>query len=115
MNRLVPVALALFAVTGCASDPVQPKVRQQLTARVAEVRTAAMAHDRASAEAALTSLHREIADAVSAGTLDSDAAGQIMIAADRVAEDVRTIQESDQARVTVTVNPGPDRNAKDHG
>ncbi|GAA2345377.1 hypothetical protein GCM10009854_22760 [Saccharopolyspora halophila] len=114
MIRLVPAALALFAVAGCAGEPVQPKVRQQLTARVAELKTAALSHDRAGAEAALSSLHREIANAVSAGTLDSEAAGQIMIAADRVAEDVRTIPGPGQARVTVTVDPGPNRKAKDH-
>jgi hypothetical protein len=113
--RLLPAALALLVAAGCARQEVQPEVRQQLTARVAELKTAAMSHDRAGAEAALTSLHREIARAVSSGNLDSEAAGQIMVAADRVAEDVRTIPEPTQARVTVTVSPSPSRKARDHG
>lgn len=114
MIRLLPAAaLVLLASAGCAGEPVQSKARQQLGARVSELKSAAMAHDRAAAEAALTSLHREIAAGVSNGSLTSDAAGQIMIAADRVAEDVRTIPDPARARVTVTVNPGPNR--EDHG
>ncbi|MFC7343766.1 hypothetical protein [Saccharopolyspora griseoalba] len=115
MIRLLPAALVLLAAAGCAGESMQPKVRQQLHARVAELKTAAMSHDRAGAEVALTSLHREIAAAVSSGDLDSEAAGQIMVAADRVAEDVRTIPQPARARVTVTVSPEPSRKAKDHG
>ncbi|TDC88070.1 hypothetical protein E1161_24660 [Saccharopolyspora aridisoli] len=106
MNRLLPVLLLVgFVLVGCGDDP---QVRARLSARVAEVKAAALAHNRLDTETALAALHREIAEAVADGALDSDIAGSIMVAADRVAEDVRTIPASGSVPVTVTVEPpGP--------
>ncbi|SFT06722.1 hypothetical protein [Saccharopolyspora flava] len=105
MNRLLPaVVLVGFVLVGCGDDP---QVRAQLGARVAEVKTAALAHNRLDAETALVALHRDIAEAVANGTLDSDSAGSIMAAADRVAEDVRALPAPGSAPVTVTVEPEP--------
>ncbi len=103
MNRLLPFLLLVgFVLAGCGDDP---QVRTRLSARVAEVKAAALAQNRLDTETALAALHREIAEAVADGALDSDRAGSIMAAADRVAEDVRTIPAPGAAPVTVTVNP----------
>ncbi|TWG08375.1 hypothetical protein [Saccharopolyspora dendranthemae] len=110
MNRLLPaLVLVGVALAGCGEDP---QVRARLGARVAEVKAAALAYDRLDAETALAALHRDIAEAVAEGTLDSASAGSIMAAADRVAEDVRTIPAPGSGPVIVTVVP-PEPRAED--
>ncbi|TDD85681.1 hypothetical protein E1202_20570 [Saccharopolyspora karakumensis] len=107
MNRLLPVLLlVVFVLVGCGDDP---QVRTRLSARVAQVKAAALAQNRLDTETALAALHREIAEAVADGELDADSAGSIMTAADRVAEDVRTIPAPGSGPVTVTVNPSEPR------
>ncbi|RRO18177.1 hypothetical protein EIL87_08000 [Saccharopolyspora rhizosphaerae] len=102
MPALLLVGLAL---AGCGEDP---QVRAQLSARVAEVKAAALAQNRLDAETALVALHRDIAQAVADGTLAPDDAGSIMAAAERVAEDVRAVPAATgNTPVTVTVEPAP--------
>ncbi|MEV0696618.1 hypothetical protein AB0I53_01665 [Saccharopolyspora sp. NPDC050389] len=109
MKRALLVALALLlAGCGSAPEPVDPQVRQQLIAQVEAVKTAALANDRAAAESALAELNREIATAQAQGKLNPDNARVILAAADRVAEDVRTIPLPEPpAPVIVTVAPPP--------
>ncbi|MEB3367559.1 hypothetical protein [Saccharopolyspora mangrovi] len=105
MNRLLPAVLLVgLVLAGCGEDP---QVRAQLSARVAEVKAAALAHNRLDAETALVALHRDIAQAVADGTLDSESAGSIMAAAERVAEDLRAIPAPGPAPITITVDPDP--------
>ncbi|GAA0515351.1 hypothetical protein GCM10011581_49170 [Saccharopolyspora subtropica] len=101
-------ALSLL-LAGCgAPEPVDPQVRQELTARVDAVKAAALANDRVGAEAALAELHREIADAQAQGKLSPGHARTILAAAERVAEDVRTIPPpGPPAPVIVTVTQDP--------
>jgi FtsZ-interacting cell division protein ZipA len=113
MKRIVLPAIALvpaitLVLAGCGSAPeaVDSQVRQQLITRVDAVKTAALGNDRGAAEAALAELNREIAAAQAQGKLNSDSARAILAAADRVAEDVRTIPlPAPPPPVVVTVTP----------
>ncbi|MGP4020022.1 hypothetical protein [Saccharopolyspora sp. 5N708] len=107
MRRILLVALVVL-LAGCGSQSTDPQVREQLIARVDAVKTAALHGDRGAAEAALGELNREIAAAQARGTLAPDNARTILAAADRVAEDVRTIPlPAPPAPVIVTVTPNP--------
>ncbi|MGW5647155.1 hypothetical protein ACWEV3_41195 [Saccharopolyspora sp. NPDC003752] len=109
MKRALLAALALLlAGCGSAPEPVDPQVRRQLITQVEAVKTAALANDRAAAEAALGELNREIATAQAQGKLNPDNARVILAAADRVAADVRTIPPpAPPLPVIVTVTPQP--------
>ncbi|MFI0466070.1 hypothetical protein ACH347_18500 [Saccharopolyspora sp. 5N102] len=117
MKRALLAALALLlAGCGSAPEPVDPQVRRQLIAQVEAVKTAALANDRAAAEAALGELNREIATAQAQGKLNPDNARVILAAADRVAADVRTIPLPEPPPpVIVTVTPQPPPPAPDAG
>jgi hypothetical protein len=116
MKRLVLPAIALL-LAGCGSAPeaADSQVRQQLITRVDAVKAAALGGDRGAAEAALAELNREIAAAQAQGKLNSDSARAILAAADRVAEDVRTIPlPAPPPPMVVTVTPdqpAPDEEA----
>ncbi|QIZ39215.1 hypothetical protein FDZ84_02665 [Saccharopolyspora sp. ASAGF58] len=104
--------MLLLAGCGSAPESADPQVRQQLSARVEAVKAAALGNDRAAAEAALAELNRQIATAQAQGRLAPDNAQVILTAADRVAEDVRTIplpEPPPPVIVTVTPDPPPDQ------
>ncbi|MCI2423918.1 hypothetical protein MOQ72_41615 [Saccharopolyspora sp. K220] len=114
MKSILLAALVVL-LAGCASQSADPQVRQQLIAQVDAVKAAALSNDRAAAEAALGDLNREIATAQAQGTLDPDDARAILAAADRVAEDVRTIplpEPPPPAVVTVTPDPPDEEQTK---
>jgi hypothetical protein len=96
---IVPLAL----VAGCASPPpsVDPQVRGQLLANVAQLKAAATRQDRPGAEATLQALTSEVAAAQAEGKLDAAHARPILAAADRVAADVRTLSPPAPTIVTV--------------
>ncbi|MEV0054183.1 hypothetical protein AB0H34_27215 [Saccharopolyspora shandongensis] len=109
MKRVLLPAFALL-LAGCGSAPesADPQVRQQLSAQVEAVKAAALGNDRPAAEAALAELNRQIATAQAQGKLAPDNARVILTAADRVAEDVRTIPLPEPPQpVIVTVTPDP--------
>jgi uncharacterized membrane protein YgcG len=98
MNRVVLVSFAgcaavLLAACGAEQhqSPVDPKVRASLVTGVNRVESAARGRDRAGAELALAGLTRDIATRQARGQLDPDTAQKMLAAADRVAEDVRTL------------------------
>lgn len=114
MNRVV---LATFA--GCAAlllaacgaeqhqSTVDPKVRASLVAGVNRVESAARNRDRPGAEVALAGLTRDIATRQARGQIDPDTAQKMLAAADRVAEDVRTLPAQQAPGPTVVVpTPG---------
>ncbi|GAA2802803.1 hypothetical protein [Saccharopolyspora taberi] len=107
---LIPL---LFLLAACGSQPrpaVDPQVREQLVAGVDAVKAAATNHDRPAAEAALNELTRAIAAAQAQGRMDPAFASTVLAAADRVAEDVATMDlPAPPPPVTVTVpTPDPD-------
>ncbi|EQD84758.1 hypothetical protein A8924_2491 [Saccharopolyspora erythraea NRRL 2338] len=117
MNRLLlPIVAPVVALlAACGSEPkpvVDPQVRQQLIAGVEAVKAAATRHDRPAAEAALADLTRSIAAAQAQGRMDPANAGTVLEAADRVADDVRTMDlPAPPPPVTVTVpTPAPQEN-----
>ncbi|MGI8307277.1 hypothetical protein [Saccharopolyspora hattusasensis] len=113
---LVPAFALLLAGCGSAPESADPQVRQQLSARVEAVKAAALGNDRAAAEAALAELNRQIATAQAQGRLAPDNARVILTAADRVAEDVRTIPLPEPPPpVIVTVTPDPPPDVQDEG
>lgn len=107
---LVTLSLALLAGCGSSTQPMDPQVRTELLARVAQIRAAATRHDRAAAEAALRALSSDVSTARAQGRLDQAYATSIMAAADRVAEDVRTIA----IPVPPTVAPAPRETSQPH-
>ena len=93
MKRVITSALMLGLLAGCGSQQatVDPSARSRLSADVNDVKTAVNTQDRPTAESALGKLNRDIATAQAQGRLDQKTAGVILAAADRVAEDVRTL------------------------
>lgn len=98
MNRVVLVSFAgcaavLLAACGAEQhqSTVDPKVRASLATGVNRVESAARSRDRAGAELALAGLTRDIATRQARGQLDPETAQKMLAAADRLAEDVRTL------------------------
>lgn len=88
---------AALLLTACGGEQhaasVDPKVRESLVAGVSRVESAARQHDRTGAEVALAGLTRDIATQQALGHLDPESAQKMLAAADRVAEDVRTLPD----------------------
>lgn len=107
MRRLLLLPLLACVLAACGGDPasaVDPQVRGQLIGKVAAVRAAAQRQDRGAAESALADLTRSVAAAQSQGKMDEATARTVLAAADRVADDVRTITPPPPpAPVTITV------------
>lgn len=91
----VGCAALLLAACGGEQHPstVDPKVREALVAGVNRVDSAARQRDRTRAEVALAGLTRDIATHQARGQLDPETAQKMLAAADRVAEDVRTLPQ----------------------
>jgi len=113
MNRVVLVSFAGCAavlLAACGADQhqstVDPKVRASLVAGVNRVESAARNRDRPGAEVALAGLTRDIATRQARGQIDPDTAQKMLAAADRVAEDVRTLPAQRAPGSTVVV-PAP--------
>lgn len=113
MNRVVLVSFAgcaavLLAACGAEQhqSTVDPKVRASLVAGVNRVESAARNRDRPGAEVALAGLTRDIATRQARGQIDPDTAQKMLAAADRVAEDVRTLPAQRAPGSTVVV-PAP--------
>ncbi|GAA4848348.1 hypothetical protein [Saccharopolyspora rosea] len=118
MRRLLLLPLLACVLAACGGDPasaVDPQVRGQLIGKVAAVRAAAQRQDRGAAESALADLTRSVAAAQSQGKMDEATARTVLAAADRVADDVRTITPPPPpAPVTITVpTPAPTEPAPD--
>lgn len=96
-------ALGLLAGCGSQQRAMDPQVSAELRATTAQLSTAATDQDRPAAESALQRLISQVAAAQAAGKLDPADAQPILAAANRVAQDVQTIQPP--APVTVTVSP----------
>ena len=86
------VAFGLVACGNQPQDSVHPAARERLISGVQQVRVAVSRQDRPAAETALTTLIRDIASAQARGDLDPASARTILRAADRVSEDVRTME-----------------------
>ena len=114
---LVPLLLLLAACGSQPQEAVDPQVRQQLIAGVDAVKTAANSNDRPAAEAALNDLTRAIAAAQAQGRMDPAYARTVLAAADRVSEDVGTLNPpAPPPPVTITVPtpaPEPDEDQAD--
>lgn len=93
MKRVVLAALTMALAAGCGGQQstMDPQTRNRLTADVEAVKAAASSKDRPTAETALATLNRDIAAAQAHGKLHPQAAGRILTAADRVAEDMRAL------------------------
>lgn len=99
--------MALVLLAGCGSQPraMDPQVRADLKTTTEQLRAAATAQDRSGAESALQRLTSQVAAAQASGKIDPGQARPILAAANRVAEDVQTLEPP--APVTITVSPAP--------
>lgn len=111
MKRVLPVLAVFVALAGCGSQDEEAlrdeKVRRDLMSHVDKVREAGLRRDRPAAETALAELHRSIAAAQSRGDLDTATARTILVATERVAEDVRTMPGPESAPPVTVVVPAP--------
>lgn len=107
MRRVAVVVLAATALTGCGSDePAVPAgVGTQLSARVAAIRQAATAGDRAAAELRLSELRRAVGELQDAGELAESTASRILARAAVVEANLTSITTT-----TTTTQP-----TEDHG
>lgn len=96
----------LLTSCGAPQPPISPQARAQLLADVAQVRSAAMRHDRSASDAALLTLTRDIAAAQARGELDPAYARNLLAAAERVSEDVAALPPQ-QAPPQVITRPAP--------
>ena len=92
-RRTLPAILAVALLAACSppSPTIDPQVRNELLAKVAQIRNAATRGDRAAAEVQLRALSSEVSTDETQGRLSAAFAHPILLAADRVAEDVRTL------------------------
>lgn len=102
---VVLAAASLLAACSSQSRVMDPQVRSALSATTAQLTTAATQQDQPAAESALQKLISQVTAAQAAGKLSAADAQPILAAANRVAEDVQTMQPP--APVTVTVSPPP--------
>lgn len=112
MKRVAAPLLATALLAGCGHGAqstaiTDPHTRQKIVADVDAVRVAAAVRDRFAAEAALAALTRDVAAGQAQGLVETTRAQTILAAADRVAEDVRTIPLPTPSTVTVTPPPPP--------
>lgn len=109
MRTPLCAALGLLLLTSCGSEPPQitPQVREQLRADIAEVRSAALRHDRIASDAAVLTLTRDIAAAQARGELAPAYAHNLLVAAGRISEDAAEFPAAPPPPAVTITAPAP--------
>jgi hypothetical protein len=100
----------VLPLAGCASSPAQPidpRVRAELQATTLQIKAAASSENRSAAEAALQKLTSQVAAAEAGGRINAAFADPILLAANRVAQDIGTLAPPPPVTVTVSPSPSP--------